>query len=103
MDTQIGLSAVLDSDGALDVIALSLRSPSVRTRALVLEIFGAVCLIPGGHQCVLEGMDAMADVCGLRSRFEIVVYSLWQSCQGLMPLDKELQVMNPQHRGECIF
>ncbi|TPX38459.1 hypothetical protein SeLEV6574_g07774, partial [Synchytrium endobioticum] len=92
MNNKIGLSAVLETDGAMDVIAMSLRSPSVRTKALVLEIFGAVCLIPGGHQCVLEGMDAMADVCGLRSRFEIVVYSLWQSCQGVSKDDKDLQV-----------
>ncbi|KAJ1344018.1 hypothetical protein BSLG_001158 [Batrachochytrium salamandrivorans] len=49
MNNKIGLSAVLDTDEALNVIALSLRSPSPRTRALVLEIFGAVCLIPGGH------------------------------------------------------
>ncbi|TPX33081.1 hypothetical protein SmJEL517_g03929 [Synchytrium microbalum] len=92
MNNKIGLYAVLDMDGAMDVIALSLRSPSVRTRATVLEIFGAVCFIPEGHKCVLEGMDAMASTSGLRSRFEIVVYSLWQSCQGTTPLDEELQV-----------
>ncbi|KAJ1563053.1 Disheveled-associated activator of morphogenesis 1, partial [Cladochytrium tenue] len=78
MNNKIGLSAVLDNEGALNVIALSLRSPSARTRALVLEIFGAVCLIPGGHKCVLEGMDALAETAGIRSRFEAVVYCLWQ-------------------------
>ncbi|KAI9364411.1 formin homology 2 domain-containing protein [Zopfochytrium polystomum] len=92
MNNKIGLSAVLDNEGALNVIALSLRSPSARTRGLVLEIFGAVCLIPGGHRCVLEGMDALAEVAGMRFRFESVVYSLWQSCQGTSPLEKELQV-----------
>ncbi|KAI8846857.1 hypothetical protein BC829DRAFT_445004 [Chytridium lagenaria] len=91
MNNKIGLSAVLDHDESLNIIALSLRSPSARTRALVLEIFGAVCLIPGGHRCVLEGMDALQEIAGMRYRFEIVVHSLWQSCQGGTPLDKELQ------------
>ncbi|KAJ3413863.1 Dishevelled associated activator of morphogenesis 2 [Chytridiales sp. JEL 0842] len=92
MNNKIGLSAVLDHDGALNIISLCLRSPSSRTRALVLEIFGAVCLIPGGHRCVLEGMDALQEIAGTRSRFELVVHSLWQSCQGSSVLDKELQV-----------
>ncbi|KAJ3270093.1 hypothetical protein HK104_004982, partial [Borealophlyctis nickersoniae] len=92
MNNKIGLSAVLENEGSLNIIALSLRSPSPRTRALVLEIFGAVCLIPGGHRCVLEGMDALCDAAGMRFRFEIVVYALWQSCQGMTPLEKELQV-----------
>ncbi|KAJ3330667.1 hypothetical protein HDU76_005130 [Blyttiomyces sp. JEL0837] len=92
MNNKIGLSAVLDHEGSLNIIALSLRSPSCRTRALVLEIFGAVCLIPGGHRCVLDGMEAVAEEAGMRFRFEIVVYALWQSWQGASPLEKELQV-----------
>jgi len=92
MNNEIGLAAVLDNEGSLNIIALSLRSPSHRTRALVLEIFGAVCLIPGGHRCVLEGMDALCEASGLRFRFEIVVHALWQSCQGMTPLEKDLQV-----------
>nr|KAJ3420068.1 hypothetical protein HK105_006158 [Polyrhizophydium stewartii] len=89
---QIGLSSVLDTEDALNVIALSLRSPSPRTRALVLEIFGAVCLIPGGHGSVLQAMDALSEIANTRFRFETVVYSLWQSCRGMTPLEKELQV-----------
>ncbi|KAJ3270137.1 Disheveled-associated activator of morphogenesis 1 [Terramyces sp. JEL0728] len=92
MNNKIGLSAVLDTDGALNVIALSLRSPSQRTRALVLEIFGAVCLLPGGHSSVLDAMDTLCEVAGTRFRFEIVIYALWQSCRGLSPTEKELQV-----------
>ncbi|KAJ3027360.1 Dishevelled associated activator of morphogenesis 2, partial [Rhizophlyctis rosea] len=92
MNNKIGLSAVLDSSSSLNIIALSLRSPSPRTRALVLEIFGAVCLIPGGHTSVLEGMDHLCEQAGMRWRFEVVVWSLWGSCQGMTPLDKELQV-----------
>ncbi|KAJ1552668.1 Dishevelled associated activator of morphogenesis 2 [Nowakowskiella sp. JEL0078] len=92
MNNKIGLSAVLDYESSLNIIAMSLRSPSPRTKALVLEIFGAVCLIPGGHRCVLEAMDALADEAGLRFRFESAVYALWQSCQGMSPIEKELQV-----------
>ncbi|KAJ3232490.1 Disheveled-associated activator of morphogenesis 1 [Chytriomyces hyalinus] len=92
MNNKIGLSAVLDNEGSMNIIALSLRSPSYRTRSLVLEIFGAVCLIPGGHKCVLEGMDALADTAALRFRFEAVVSSLWLSCQGVSSQEKELQV-----------
>jgi hypothetical protein len=92
MNNKTGLSAVLETDGALNVIALSLRSPSARTKALVLEIFGAVCLLPGGHGPVLEAMDAVCEVAATRFRMEIVVYSLWQSCRGMAPPDKDLQV-----------
>ncbi|KND03814.1 uncharacterized protein SPPG_01270 [Spizellomyces punctatus DAOM BR117] len=92
MNNKIGLSAVLDSEGALNIIALSLQSPSPKTKALVLEILGAVCLIPGGHQCVLEGMDNLCTQAKTRFRFEAVVYTLWQSCQGMTAHDKDLQV-----------
>ncbi|KAI9209295.1 formin family protein [Polychytrium aggregatum] len=92
MNNKIGLCAVLESDNSLNIIAFSLRSPSMRTRSLVLEIFGAVCLIPGGHRSVLDSMDALCEAAGMRFRFEIVVYSLWQACQGMGPHEKELQV-----------
>ncbi|KAJ3212388.1 hypothetical protein HDU82_002067 [Entophlyctis luteolus] len=92
MNNKIGLSAVLDHTASMTTIAASLRSPSFRTRALVLEIFGAVCLIPGGHRCVLEGMEALAELASMRFRFEPVVSTLWLSCQGVSPLEKELQV-----------
>jgi hypothetical protein len=78
--------------GALNVIALSLRSPSPRTRALVLEIFGAVCLLPGGHSNVLQALEALNHVQGQRHRFEIIMFCLWNSCQTLTSIDKELQV-----------
>ena len=83
---------MLETEGALNVIALSLRSSSPRTKALVLEIFGAVCLIPGGHSCVLEAMETLKEEAMSRFRFETVVYALSQSCKGRTPLDKELQV-----------
>lgn len=92
MNNKIGLSAVLESTNSLEIIALSLRSTSFRTKALVLEIFGAVCLIPGGHSGVLSAMDALAELANFRFRFEIVVHCLWISCQGMTSSEKDLQV-----------
>ncbi|KAI8898114.1 hypothetical protein BC833DRAFT_649016 [Globomyces pollinis-pini] len=92
MNNKIGLAAILDTTGALNVIALSLRSSSSRTKALVLEIFGAVCLLPGGHSPVLDAMDSLSQIASTRFRMEIVLYSLWQSCKGDSQAEKELQV-----------
>jgi dishevelled associated activator of morphogenesis len=92
MNNKIGLSAVLEQDGSLNAIAMALRSNALRTRSLVLEIFGAVCLIPGGHRCVLEGMEYCSERTKYRSRFEIVLDILWESCRGKSAPEKELQV-----------
>ena len=83
---------MLDTSGALNVISLSLRSTSMRTKALVLEIFGAVCLIPGGHASVLDAMDFLCEEANMRFRFEVVVHALWESCKKNGPVHKELQV-----------
>jgi Diaphanous GTPase-binding Domain/Diaphanous FH3 Domain len=92
MNNKVGLSAVLDTDGALAVIGLCLRSNSLHTKTLVLEIFGAVCLLPGGHTPVLDGLEALCEVTASRFRFESIIYLLWSSCQGCSPEQKELQV-----------
>jgi hypothetical protein len=61
---------------ALHVICLSLRSQSLRTRSLVLEILGAVCLIPGGHKRILETMSRFSKIAGEKARFETVISCL---------------------------
>lgn len=76
----------------MNVIALSLRSPSKVTRSLVLDIFGAVCFIPGGHATVLESINYLCDRSFSQSRFEVVVNALSESCNETRPEDKELQV-----------
>jgi hypothetical protein len=83
---------VLDTPNALNIIALSLRSPSLRTRALVLDILAAVCLIPGGHAFILEAMDYLCEIANTRFRFEVIVYALWDACKKNGPLHKDLQV-----------
>jgi hypothetical protein len=79
-------------ENALNVIALALRSPSSRTKSLVLEILGAVCLIPGGHRTVLESMEDLFQIDSSRFRFEVVLNALVQGCKGTSQFDKELQV-----------
>lgn len=61
---------------SLLVIALSIRSPSLRTRAIALEILAAICLIPGGHKRVLECMVQFAKLVGEHCRFQTVVSCL---------------------------
>lgn len=84
---------MLDTPGALNVISLSLRSKSLRTRAMVFEVFAAMCLIPGGHASVLEALEFLSEEARNRFRFEIIVYGLWESCSSsLGPIEKDLQV-----------
>jgi len=99
MNNKVGLSAVLDAPGSLNILALSLRSRSVRTRALVLEIFGAVCLLPGGHAHVLEAMSELAENMGAGTRMEIIVHGLIPDSRRRSVWDTELQVRNER----CIF
>jgi dishevelled associated activator of morphogenesis len=73
---QYGLQAVMARPDSLSVVARSLQSPSLRTRTLVLEILGAVCLIPGGHRRILEALSDFASQMGERVRFDTIVQCL---------------------------
>ncbi|KNE62292.1 hypothetical protein AMAG_18842 [Allomyces macrogynus ATCC 38327] len=76
MNNKPGLAAVLESVDNLLVISLALRSANLRVKALVLEIFAALCFIPGGHRAVLEAMGQLKDALGHRYRFTVVVACL---------------------------
>ncbi|NWU46549.1 FMNL1 protein, partial [Dromas ardeola] len=41
-----------------------------RTKALVLELLAAVCLVRGGHDIILAAFDNFKEVCGEKNRFE---------------------------------
>ncbi|NXS82035.1 FMNL2 protein, partial [Erpornis zantholeuca] len=41
-----------------------------RTKALVLELLAAVCLVRGGHEIILAAFDNFKEVCGEKQRFE---------------------------------
>ena len=65
----------------------------MRTRAMVFEVFAAMCMIPGGHSSVLEALEFLSEEARTRFRFEIIVYGLWESCSSkLGPVEKDLQV-----------
>ena len=69
--TQQGRAAVLAHPDAINVVARSLRCESVRTKIAVLEILGAVCLVPGGHHKVLHAMLHFQSFANERTRFQV--------------------------------
>lgn len=40
-----------------------------RTKALVLELLAAICLVKGGHQIILSAFDNFKEVCAEKRRF----------------------------------
>ncbi len=71
MNTKHGLNQVIVKQDSINSIALSLRHKALRTKALVLELLAAVCLVQGGHQIILKAFDNFKDV------------SLSSQCQGI--------------------
>ena len=55
----------------LNIIAQSLATNNLRAKVAVLEILGAVCLIPGGHRKVLQAMIHFQNYAGERTRFQV--------------------------------
>lgn len=53
-----------------------MRSPSLRTRAIVLEILAGICLVPGGHKRIMESTIQFAKLIGEHARFQTVVHCL---------------------------
>ncbi|UYV74716.1 DAAM2 [Cordylochernes scorpioides] len=71
MNNSNGRAHVLAHTTALPTIAQSLRVRNSRTKVAVLEILGAVCLVPGGHRKVLEAMLHFQNFAGERTRFQV--------------------------------
>ncbi|XP_077169055.1 formin-like protein 1 isoform X3 [Paroedura picta] len=70
MNYQSGFSLVMNHPACVNEITLSLNNKSPRTKALVLELLAAVCLVRGGHDIILAAFDNFKEVCGERSHFE---------------------------------
>ncbi|XP_016057485.1 PREDICTED: formin-like protein 1 [Miniopterus natalensis] len=70
MNYQSGFSLVMSHPACVNEIALSLNNKNPRTKALVLELLAAVCLVRGGHDIILEAFDNFKEVCGEQHRFE---------------------------------
>ncbi|CAM4601890.1 unnamed protein product [Lepidochelys kempii] len=70
MNYQYGFNLVMSHPHAVNEIALSLHNKNPRTKALVLELLAAVCLVRGGHEIILAAFDNFKEVCKETHRFE---------------------------------
>ncbi|KAK2166761.1 hypothetical protein NP493_1306g00020 [Ridgeia piscesae] len=71
-----GRAHVLAHPTGLNIIAQSLATNNLRAKVAVLEILGAVCLIPGGHRKVLQAMIHFQNYAGERTRFQSLMNDL---------------------------
>ncbi|NXA24668.1 FMNL2 protein, partial [Ibidorhyncha struthersii] len=67
---QYGFNLVMSHPHAVNEIALSLNNKNPRTKALVLELLAAVCLVRGGHEIILAAFDNFKEVRGERGQQE---------------------------------
>ncbi|KAI1891105.1 hypothetical protein AGOR_G00160520 [Albula goreensis] len=70
MNYQYGFNMVMAHAHAVNEIALSLNNKNPRTKALVLELLAAVCLVRGGHEIILSAFNNFKEVCKEKHRFE---------------------------------
>lgn len=64
---------VIQHREAINCIALSLMHKSLRTKALVLELLAAICLVKGGHEIILSAFDNFKEVCQETRRFQTLM------------------------------
>ncbi|XP_011644536.1 formin-like protein CG32138 isoform X1 [Pogonomyrmex barbatus] len=69
MNNKYGFNMVIQHREAINCIALSLIHKSLRTKALVLELLAAICLVKGGHEIILSAFDNFKEICSERRRF----------------------------------
>ncbi|KAK7103370.1 disheveled-associated activator of morphogenesis 1-like [Littorina saxatilis] len=79
MNNSQGRAHVLAHPTAVNIIAQSLAVENVKTKIAVLEIMGAMCLVPGGHRKVLEAMMHLQKHAAERTRFQLMVCDLDRS------------------------
>ncbi|XP_075767588.1 LOW QUALITY PROTEIN: formin-like protein 1 [Pelodiscus sinensis] len=77
MNYQSGFSLVMNHPACVNEITLSLNNRNPRTKALVLELLAAVCLVRGGHDIILSAFDNFKEVCGEKNRFERLMEYFW--------------------------
>ncbi|XP_051878521.1 disheveled-associated activator of morphogenesis 1 isoform X1 [Pristis pectinata] len=76
MNNSQGRAHVLAHVESINVIAQSLTTENIKTKVAVLEILGAVCLVPGGHKKVLEAMLHYQKYASERTRFQTLINDL---------------------------
>ncbi|KAL0266624.1 UNVERIFIED_CONTAM: hypothetical protein PYX00_009117 [Menopon gallinae] len=79
MNNSNGRAHVLAHPTGLNIIAQSLSTENIKTKIAVLEILGAVCLVPGGHRKVLQAMLHYQKYAYERTRFQGIVNDLDRS------------------------
>ncbi|XP_016383069.1 LOW QUALITY PROTEIN: formin-like protein 1 [Sinocyclocheilus rhinocerous] len=70
MNYQSGFNLVMTHPRCVNEITLSLNNKTPRTKALVLELLAAVCLVRGGHDIIISAFDNFKEVSGEKNRFE---------------------------------
>ncbi|KAG5867936.1 hypothetical protein JTB14_006741 [Gonioctena quinquepunctata] len=73
MNNKYGFNMVIQHREAINCISLSLIHKSLRTKALVLELLAAICLVKGGHEIILSAFDNFKEVCQERYRFQTLM------------------------------
>ena len=73
MNNKYGFNMVIQHREAINCIALSLIHKSLRTKALVLELLAAICLVKGGHEIILSAFDNFKETCTEDSRFQTLM------------------------------
>uniref|UniRef100_A0A3B4E5P2 Uncharacterized protein n=1 Tax=Pygocentrus nattereri TaxID=42514 RepID=A0A3B4E5P2_PYGNA len=79
MNNSQGRAHVLSHPESINIIAQSLATENIKTKVAVLEIMGAVCLVPGGHKKVLEAMLHYQKFACERTRFQMLLNDLDRS------------------------
>ncbi|XP_055361405.1 disheveled-associated activator of morphogenesis 1-like isoform X2 [Betta splendens] len=79
MNNSQGRAHVLGHSESINIIAQSLVTENIKTKVAVLEILGAVCLVPGGHKKVLEAMLNYQTFASERARFQTLLTDLDRS------------------------
>uniref|UniRef100_A0A8C8JMS7 Dishevelled associated activator of morphogenesis 2 n=1 Tax=Oncorhynchus tshawytscha TaxID=74940 RepID=A0A8C8JMS7_ONCTS len=79
MNNSQGRAHVLAHPQSINTISQSLRQDNVKTKVAVLEILGAVCLVPDGHKKVLQAMAHYQKYAAERTRFQTLLNELDRS------------------------
>ncbi|XP_062863248.1 disheveled-associated activator of morphogenesis 2 isoform X2 [Trichomycterus rosablanca] len=79
MNNSQGRAHVLAHPQSINTISQSLRQDNMKTKVAVLEILGALCLVPDGHKKVLQAMAHYQKYAAERTRFQTLLHELDRS------------------------
>ncbi|XP_076319849.1 formin-like protein isoform X2 [Tachypleus tridentatus] len=73
MNNKNGFNMVFEHREAINCITLSLTHKKLRTKALVLELLAAICLVKGGHHIILKAFSKFKEVTDEEVRFKTLM------------------------------